>query len=414
MVVELRGSAEYAAQVIEVKHVVTYPGVLDNLVGIPVNGLTALVKDAKVGDLLMAIPAGTQLSEEFARSHNLMRDQDGYLEDNRRVRAIRLRGVPSNVLVVPAPQGVDVGTVFDTVEGKQICWKYELPKKPDTSVRKQTHEKAWKRVEDKFLPEHVDTSNWYRNVDSVPADAIFTLTQKLHGTSIRISNTLVKVKPAWKNRIAKFFGVPVADTEYAFVAGSRRVIKDVNNPNQKHFYKEDIYTREGKKYEDLIPRGFVVYGELIGWVEKGSPIQRNYTYALPDGQCELYVYRVATITPDGILTDLPWPAVKAFCHERGLNHVPELLTTASKYEAVFAAENISESRGLKFTEDAFLEGTKWVDYPVQLAATSPCDEGLVIRVDSERSIMPEFYKAKSQEFLEHESKMLDQGTEVLS
>ena len=40
--IELKGNAEYAAQVVEVKTLNTYEG-LDNLKGLPLNGMTALV-----------------------------------------------------------------------------------------------------------------------------------------------------------------------------------------------------------------------------------------------------------------------------------------------------------------------------------------------------------------------------------
>lgn len=409
--VELKGNAEYAAQVIEVKHLVEYE-TLDNLVGLPVNGMTALVSKAtKVGDLLLAIPAGAQLSEAFARSHNLMRDQGGYLEDNRRVRAIRLRGIPSNMLTVKAPEGVAVGTLFDHLDGEAICWKYEVPTKPGASRSAQAQAKAWKRVDAKFLPEHLDTSNWYRNVDSVPEDSIFTVSQKIHGTSLRFANTIVKRKHNWIERLAIKVGLPVPETEYAFVAGSRRVIKDPESGTQNHWYESDIWTREGLKFKDSIPRGFVVYGELVGWIAAGQPIQKNYTYALPEGQSEFYVYRVATITPDGILTDLSWPAVKAFCRDRGMKHVPEFFTSADKAEVEFVAGAIRDSIGRKFSED---DQDQWADTPLRLDAKSPCDEGLVIRVDNHRNMLPEFYKSKSAQFLEHESSLLDNDEEVLS
>ena len=410
---ELKGNAEYAAQVIEVKTLNTYEG-LDNLRGVPLNGMTALVpKDTPLGTLMLAIPAGAQLSEPFARAHNLMRDQGGYIEDNRRVRAIRLRGIPSNILTVPAPEGVAPGTLLDTLDGETICWKYEPPVKANTS-QKSPQEGVWKRVDTKFLPEHIDTSNWYRNEGIVPADSIFTITQKLHGTSVRLANTIVKRKLSWFERFAQRFGVTVAETEYDFVCGSRRVIKDPNNPNQNHFYAEDIYTREGMKFKDAVPRGFVVYGELIGWVGQGSPIQANFTYALPDGQCELFVYRVATVTPDGILSELTWPAVRRFCADHGLKHVPEFFTTTVKGAVELSVDDIRDSLGLKFSVDPPAGLDRWKDAPVQLSANSPCDEGVVIRVDTDRSSLPEFYKAKSAQFLEHESSMLDIGEEVLS
>lgn len=189
---ELQGNSEYAAQVIEVKSLITYP-TLDNLRGVQINGMTALVPaTTEPGTRMLAIPAGAQLSDKFARAHNLMRDQGGYIEDNRRVRAIRLRGVPSNILTVAAPEGVEVGTLLDTLDGELICWKYEPPVKVSTNRSAQQQAKVWKRVDTKFLPEHLDTTNWYRNESLVPDDAVFTVTQKLHGTSVRIGYTVVK------------------------------------------------------------------------------------------------------------------------------------------------------------------------------------------------------------------------------
>lgn len=219
--------------------------------------------------------------------------------------------------------------------------------------------------------------------------------------------------------VRKLLGWPwitIPTTEYDFVCGSRRVIKDPNNPNQDHWYESDIWTREGLKYKDAVPRGFVVYGELVGWVSAGKPIQANYTYALPEGQCELYVYRVATVTPDGILSELTWPAVRRFCADHGLKHVPELKTFAgTKNDVNQIADGVRDSLGLKFS-DSFdvVNWYVWRDTPVPLSANSPCDEGLVIRVDTDRSSLPEFYKAKSQQFLEHESKLLDKDVEILS
>ena len=64
-------STNYAAEVVEVRGLHTLPG-LDNLVGIHINGYQALVsKDTSVGDKLLVFPAECQISEAFAREHNL-------------------------------------------------------------------------------------------------------------------------------------------------------------------------------------------------------------------------------------------------------------------------------------------------------------------------------------------------------
>lgn len=135
------GSVNYAAEVIEVKSINVLQG-LDNLVGITAGGQQALVpKTTRVGDVLVVFPAESRLSHEFASANNLYRHselnadplQTGYLEDNRRVRAIRLRGEKSTALALTldslsgfADEPPAVGTIFDTIDGVVISEKYEL------------------------------------------------------------------------------------------------------------------------------------------------------------------------------------------------------------------------------------------------------------------------------------------------
>ena len=190
--------------------------------------------------------------------------------------------------------------------------------------------------------------------------------------------------------------IKIATTEYDYVYGSRKVIKDPNNPYQQHWYKDesgaglDMWTREGERYSHLLPKNIILYGELIGWVNEGSPIQSNYTYAVPNGEAHLYVYRVAVVTADGHLFDLSWQGVKDFCIERGLKHVPELWS----------------GRHHDFNAETWLDWTFNTVYPhaVPLSKDSPCDEGVVIRVEGQ---VPRAYKAKSPVFLQHESATLD-------
>ncbi len=222
------------------------------------------------------------------------------------------------------------------------------------------------------------------------------VTQKLHGTSIRIGHVPVARHLPWWERIICRLGVKVQESEWAYVYGSRKVVKDMTNPNQKHFYGDDLYTEEGRKLDGMIPRGYVVYGELIGWVSMTTPIQKNYTYDLLPGTRRLYVYRVSTINEQGLVCDLSWEALKQFCGTLGLNHVPELWSGLLQ----------------EFTPHLFLDRRLYEAYPqaVPLVPESPCDEGVCIRVEG---IIPQIVKAKSPVFLGHETKMLDQGVEDL-
>lgn len=397
----LNGSPNYAARVLRVNGLVELPG-LDNLRGVSVDGFMALVsKDTPVGSLVVAFVAESQLSDEFLSAHNLYRHSEknadpsakGYIEDNRRVRAVKFRGHMSSALVMDASiLGIGdehEGALFDTIDGVQISQKYVVKTTGAANAHARAEAKAFKRVDKTMLPEHIDTENYWRNKHIIPDDAFITVTQKLHGTSIRIGNTIVRRELKWWERLLVKAGVKIADTDYDVVFGSRKVIKDPHNPNQNHFYSEDIWTREGEKYAHLIPKNVIVYGELIGWVGPNSPIQGGYTYDVPNGEAELFVYRVAVVTADGHLFDLSWNGVKQFCIERGLNYVRELWSGQHR----------------DFDPDDWIDKTFFPEYrAIPLSGDSPCDEGVCVRMDGQ---LPVVLKAKSPVFLGFETAQLD-------
>jgi hypothetical protein len=401
-------NANYAAVVVSITRIVPLEN-CDNIVGTPLLGFQAIVgKDTEVGDPGIAFPAEVQLSGEYARLNNLHRHGNlnddesakGYLEDNRRVKALKFRGHRSDCLFMPlsslAFTGADVdnlkpGDTFDALNGHDICRKYVVKRNSMAHARTgNVKHKVFRRVDEKFLPEHYDTGNFFRNRDSIAGDRRIIVTQKLHGTSVRIGNTIVKRKPRLRDRVAARFGVAVQQTEFANVYGSRKVIKDVNNPHQKHFYGSDIWSEEGKRLDGLVPEGFIVYGELIGWTKDFAPIQKDYTYQVPEGTCELYVYRVAFVNGQGRIVDLAWGQVKEFCLDLGLKHVAEL------WAGPMGAFDPEDFLDKKFHAE--------LGIGVPLAQGSPCDEGICIRVDG---LAPYILKAKSSEFLRHETKMLD-------
>src|SRR5574338_1274390 len=135
----------YAATVVRIRSIIPIEN-CDNVVATPLLGYQAIVgKDTKVGDLGIVFPAETQLSEEYARKNNLHRhcnlnddeSAKGYLEDNRRVKALKFRGHRSDALFMPlsslwhtdnfVPHVVEYlreGDTFDELNGHEICRKY--------------------------------------------------------------------------------------------------------------------------------------------------------------------------------------------------------------------------------------------------------------------------------------------------
>ncbi|AOE43790.1 RNA ligase [Gordonia phage Bantam] len=434
----------YAATVIELGSPTTLAN-LDNLVGFPVYGLQALTtKDHFAGELMVAFTAETQLSEEFARENNLFRKTElnadpeadrGYLEENRRVRAIRLRGEKSSALLLPVscltyagvdPSDLESGMTFDQVNGHEICRKYVVPVKGGNANRaaKQA-EKVFRQVDERVFPRHVETANFWRSLNELKHYASeLIITQKLHGTSVRAGNVPVlnpPIEPRF-NGLRRSLGlkpkpaVP-ATTVWAedtrFTVGSKRVIKD-ENATQGFYGDVDVFTVVAEELlAGKIPENYMVYGEIIGWVPgTDKPIQKGYTYGLPEGRADLYIYRVATINRTGQIADLPWDAVKTFCRERGLKWTPELFRIPARILQeredreilVFNIEDILDHR----FEDAYLrDGLDWADKPVPLSDPKSVDEGVCIRQDY--GVVPTILKAKSPLFFEYETKQADKG-----
>lgn len=395
----------YCGTIIKLKNIIPL-GNCDNVVGTTIFGFQAIVgKNVEIGTLGVVFPAETQLSEQYCAENNLFRHSEknkdsnikGYIEDNRRVKAVKFRGHQSSCLFMPLSSLaylVDVkdfneGDEFDSIRDVEICRKYELPRKAGSYVPQQS--KKISRVDVKYIPEHYSTDNYFKNDRNIPGETQVIITQKLHGTSIRIANTIVKRKKTIKDRLASFLGVVVKENEYDYVFGSKRVIKDVNNPDQKHYYDNDIWTTEGAKLKGIIPENFVLYGELIGYTESGAPIQQGYTYNLPTGTCRLYIYRVAFVNESGLIIDLAWDQVKEFCEQRALNYVPE----------------IWRGKHAEFKATDYLDQVFKPKYPQCLPVDhGTVDEGVCVRVDR---IIPTIYKAKSPLFYEHETKLMDKG-----
>jgi hypothetical protein len=315
----------YAAVIVRVPAMVDLPK-LDFLAGVPVLGHQALTQrdGTQVGDLKVVLTAETQLSEDYCAINNLYRDETlnkdpaekGYLEKNRRIRALKLRGHVSNALLMPLSSlvytGIDVtqlkeGDTFDHLNGHDICQKYEIPVRRSGSHAKPKIEKAFKRVDKKIFPEHLETDQYWRSKHLLKPGREVVVTQKLHGTSLRVGNVpCAQAERRFREAISTDSSRRRI-TRYDVVYGSRKVIKDINNPNQDHFYDSDIWTDCGKTIASVIPEGYILYGELVGWTptptaghnqefidkvpdEKrvevlgSSPIQKNYTYNLSKGR----------------------------------------------------------------------------------------------------------------------------------
>src|SRR3990167_1074249 len=190
----------YQCSVVRLKNVRKHPNA-DKLQIADIFGNTVIVGlDNKEGDLGLFFPLEGKVGVEFLTTNNLYRDKTlnadqtkcGFFESSGRVRAMKLRGIPSmgywcelNCLdktdCVDLP---DEGTSFNEWEGIEICTKYVPKRKINVDTRMQSRKKHDRFIKGQFK-EHIDTEHLFKNIGLIKPDSQVVLTWKLHGTSAR-------------------------------------------------------------------------------------------------------------------------------------------------------------------------------------------------------------------------------------
>lgn len=424
-------SRNYCAVVVQLHKFVELEN-CDNVKGAMIFGNQVIVgKDTPDGETGLFFPIECALSKEFLGANNLFRkteygntdpEKKGFFEEHGRVKAVKFRGhksegffIPLKGLVLPWVAGeiyplFNVGDEFDQLSGVEICRKYvprsnRAPKGPGyVKVGKKMLQLKDLIVDGQFRF-HPDTENLRKNWSRVKPKTVVSISDKWHGTSVVVGNLLTTRPLKWYEKLLARFGVAIKDSEYGIVVSSRKVIKTVDGETKvggNHFYSTDIWGTVGKEIAEQIPKGFTVYGEIVGYTENGEAIQKGYPYGCDFGKHRLMVYRVTFTNADGNVFELPWPTMRQFCEERGLSTVvPYYYGEAGD---LFVDDGPADNWGEWFVErlEAAYLGGKCPYNGNKVPA-----EGVVVRIDHLNKA--EAYKLKSWEFLAKESKELDSG-----
>ena len=394
------------------------------------NVITGLA--AQIGQIYCYFPLESCLSFEFLSYTNSFRDAElnrdttkkSLFEKHGRIRACSLRGEKSEGYIIPVSElenfakdilgkkiSIDdsfVGTDFDMFFDHMLCKKY-IPanqrtpnvagsKKSKGNVKKYVS----KLVENQFRF-HEDTQALKRNIHLVNPNDYIAITNKLHGSNFIVSNVLVKRKLSIRDRIAKFFGATVQESEYGNLYASRTVIKNKNFEtinSTGHFYDADVWKIASDRLFPFLKEGISVTGELVGFTPSGKAIQPLYDYGVPPGELDLYVFKVTYTSPSGDVFvfnhaqlldwckkyDIKTP--QTFYYGKAKDLFPELDT-----------ENHWHQNFLQKLQDTYLE--KKCD----ICKNDVWAEGVVLRLDYPHSWNA--LKLKSWNFLGYESAQLD-------
>lgn len=300
------------------------------------------------------------------RHSSLNSDQSktGYIEDNGRVRAIALRKVKCSGLFLSFKQlaqhpkldlesldNLKDGVQGNKILGVDICKQFVRKVKTGNLSGKQG--KARTNIVPTFR-EHIDTDQLSRNLDKIKEGDFVIITEKQHGTSLRVANLPV-IDTSFKGKILSKIGIR-RQQEYKFVVGSRRVTKSVGSKphgDKAHYYEEDIWTKVAfDNFEDKLKKGETVYCEIVGYLPDGGLIMPSssnkklkpflekqeykdfterygddtvFTYGCAPKECKVFIYRITLTNDDGHQVDYPWEVVKKRCAELDVPHVPELV-----------------------------------------------------------------------------------------
>lgn len=314
--------------------------------------------DTKENDIGIYFGADGRLSEEFLAANNLVRKLDaegkntgGMFDVNGKVHVQKFRGEKSDGYFCSLhsldyisfdTSDLQVGFAFSEIAGHKICEKF-VSTKTFAAREKKPREKT------KFplFHEMPDTEQLAYRLDELREGMFLVLTEKVHGTSQRTSNSIEERQP-WYGRLINGIlrrTVIQPHREYKYVCGTRKVVlKDFET--HTGFYGENEKFREfaHNRFVEKLHKGENVYYEVVGYAAENTPLMptcdntklqdkefvkkygktTTFTYGCPPGVHEIYVYRMSITNDEGYETDYSWDMVKQRCAEMDVKYVPEL------------------------------------------------------------------------------------------
>lgn len=413
---EIKNNSNYFGIVVQIKSLRPIKGA-DNIQIANVAFNDVIVsKDVKQGDLMIYVQSGTQVCEDLCFQANLYDkaelnkdDIRGYVDPKKRViKAIKLKGEISNGILIALDkfnwleEEFKEGDMFTHINGREIFTKYIVRQaKVQGLSNKQKQIKTFDKIIDKYFKFHNDTSNLRFNIHKIHPNDIISLHYKKHGTSAVFANILVNKQLTWYERLLKKFGINIVDKQYDIIYSSRKVIK--NGRAETGFYSTDVWGEVYQEVKDRIPKGYTLYGEIIGYESTGSFIQKDYDYGCNVGEKKFYVYRVTNVNEDGLIIELTDEQIKDFCEHYGFLY-------SDTYFYYGRAKDLYKlsTRNVELWREHFLRKLEeeFNEKDCHMCSNLVPEEGIVLR--KEKTFQYEAYKLKSKRFLLGESANIEQ------
>lgn len=414
----------------------------DNLVSVSIFGNDVLIgKDEDESILYLFFPSGTQLSGDFCFNNNLFKDSQlnldkekkGYFEPHGRVKALKFKGVISTGFLAPlsaldyidkiAKGKLKEGNEFTDLGDFNICKKYVSPSNQKTQgAPGKPKSKVGKDIEDLLVPNqfrfHEETNHLAKNLHLFQEGDIIAITDKWHGSSAIFSRVYVKKPLSFYERFINFIGGGVPDKEIGYIYSSgkpkSRIPKKVLNKDGEDiytsktgsYYSSDIWKRASRVLKDKIEDGISLYGELVGFTEEGSYIQKSYDYKCISSQYRFPIYRITYTKPNGEVIEFSWQQIKDYCEKYGLERVNEFFFGRVKDFIEDFHDGIGDSVGELLYKSIINNGFNLEQDCKECNNKVPA-EGITVRIDGKNKFHT--YKLKSKKFTLKEEKDLEEG-----
>lgn len=398
--------------------------------------------------LYVYFPVNSTINPNILSYCNLYRDceknrdvaQKGFFEDNGRVTAIKLRGLPSEGFLLPyealtsfiqdslniaVEEENIVNLEFDTFTyNNKSFWiskKYIIPVKNNSEPKdpnKKRGVKRFNRVIDTQFRFHYDTTLIKKEPWAIQPNDLISLTSKIHGTSSIYANVLCKKPLTLWDRITNILtGKRWSEHKliYDYLYASRSVIKNANyNLSPKPgFYDADVWGEAGAAIRPHLTKGMTIYAEIVGYTPNGKYIQKNYDYGCIPPQNNEYiseknfkvrVYRITYTNVDGITHEFSAKEVQLWCKNNGLIPVAELYYGFAK--DLYPDIPIDENWYTNFWERLANDKNFYMECNSPECNNKVPHEGLVIKKEDMHA---RAWKLKTYAFLNQEQIELDAG-----
>jgi len=284
--------------VVRIEHIEAHPNAdrLDIAFPFGREGWPVVVQKARYaqGDLVIYCPVDSILP--VVLEDRLFPPGSAIKLNKSRIKAIRIRGLVSQGMIIDPADVADAITPEDLVEGNNVAEKLGISKYEPPANEVPTH----MRLQAKKTKPDIKAFHKYTNIEHGkywtreirPGDEV-VMTTKLHGTSFRAGWFKTEANTWWQKTLKFLHLLP----EWTFAWGSRNVQIQAKwlkkHPgiriNSQGVEFGDVYSKMVKQYDlrNRIPKGMAIYGEIVG-----DGIQKGYRYGCGSGEYKLYLYDI--------------------------------------------------------------------------------------------------------------------------